>query len=104
MHETLNRGVWRILEDYERTLNEDSLFNVNVEIVINFSNTSNKVDGGATIPSSFTKIITYSDSGLIRYPKKHTTEAYTFPNNSSVKGKKKEDYFNENLSGQFLHH
>lgn len=103
MHETLNRGVWRVLEDYERTLNRDSLFDVHVEIVVNFSNTSNKVDGGATIPSSFTKIITYSDSGF-HYPKKHTTEAYTFPNNSSVKGKKKEDFFDSNLSGQFVNH
>ena len=79
MHETLNSGVWRSLEEYE-----SSLFgNVEVTIILSFSDPNNKVVGGATIPSHFTKIIKYGSS----FTDDGIKEVYKFPNDASVKGK-----------------
>tara|TARA_B110000467_G_C18220415_1_gene422677 strand:+ start:313 stop:885 length:573 start_codon:yes stop_codon:yes gene_type:complete len=102
MHKTLKEGLWRILVDYEQSLHSDSLYKVDVEIIANFTNQSKKVNGGATIPNSFTKIITYSSDMFNK--KEIIQEVYTFPNNNSVEGKKKEDFLDKNLSGNFIIH
>ena len=85
MHKDLNQGVWKTLENRERKLSEN--YSVNVEVTLLFSNTSNTVDSGATIPSAFRKKIEYRKKGMIDFknPSKITTEIYEFPNNDSVK-------------------
>jgi len=67
-HEKLNRGVWKLLEQYERDLSKQG--SVRVEVKINFSKNSKVLPTGATIPDSFTKIITT----------KNTCEKYLFKN------------------------
>ena len=76
-HEGLNRGVWKELEGFERDL--ANFFEVKVRVEVKFSD--KKVPGGATIPSQFTKIISFGG-------KQHT---FIFPN-ESTKGKKWGDY------------
>ena len=85
MHKDLNQGVWKTLENRERKLSEN--YSVNVEVTLLFSNTSNTVDAGATIPSAFRKKIEYRKKGMMDFknPSKITTEIYEFPNNDSVK-------------------
>jgi len=85
MHKDLNQGVWKTLENRERKLSED--YSVKVTVTLLFSGKSNTVDAGATIPSSFKKIIEYREKGLIDFndPSKITREVYEFPNNDSVK-------------------
>jgi hypothetical protein len=85
MHKDLNQGVWYALENRERKLKEK--YNVKVQVILFFADTSNTVDGGATIPSSFRKIIEYRKKGLLDLSKKYkiTREVYEFPNNDSVK-------------------
>ena len=69
------------LEERERNFDQD----VSVTISLSFEK-SQRVLGGATIPSGFTKILSYySDEKFIE-------EIYSFPNNSSVLGKKLSDY------------
>ena len=58
-HEKLNRGVWRLLEVHERDLAKSNT--VSVEIRINYSKNSTILSTGATVPDSFTKIITYGN-------------------------------------------
>lgn len=53
-HETLNRGVWKSLEAYERKLSND--FNVRVEIELDFS-TFEKLPSGACVSRGFRKKI-----------------------------------------------
>ena len=67
-HERLNRGVWRILESYERDLAATTT--VSVEIRMVYSTTSLKLATGATVPDGFYKIITFNNK----------TEKYYFPN------------------------
>ena len=100
MHETLNSGVWRVLEDYERSLYQEQ--NVRVKIILSFSDDSNITQGGATIPTHFTKIIEYGFSSYITNNEEITREVYTFPNDSSVKGKKIEEFKIAHLSGKFI--
>ena len=76
MHSSLNRGVWSTLEKRERDLEKD----VSVTISLSFDK-SERVLGGATIPSGFTKILSYYSEG------EQIEEIYSFPNNSSVVGK-----------------
>ena len=85
MHKDLNQGVWYALENRERKLKEK--YNVKVQVELFFADTSNTVDGGATIPSSFRKTIEYRKKGLLDLSKKYkiTREVYEFPNNDSVK-------------------
>ena len=101
MHETLNSGVWRVLEDYERKLNEDN--NVRVKIIVSFSPESTIVLGGATVPSSFTKIIEYDFDHFYIFGRAQdiTREVYIFPNDASVKGKKIEEFKVKELCGKF---
>lgn len=83
MHETLNSGVWRVLEEYVRDLNKT----VNVNVLVSFSDDSKQVKGGATIPSGFTKVLKYKNKEGER-----VIEIYSFPNDTTVKGKKIEDF------------
>ena len=85
MHKDLNQGVWYALENKERKLSEK--YNVKVQVILFFADTSNTVDTGATIPSSFKKIIEYRKKGLLDLSEKYkiTREVYEFPNNDSVK-------------------
>ena len=69
-HERLNRGVWRLLEAYERDLAATTT--VNVEIRMVYNTTSIKLSTGATVPSGFYKIIKYNNR----------VEKYYFPNQS----------------------
>ena len=69
-HERLNRGVWRLLESYERDLAVTTT--VNVEIRMVYNNNSIKLPTGATVPSGFYKIIKYNNR----------VEKYYFPNTS----------------------
>jgi endonuclease G len=67
-HERLNRGVWRILESYERDL--AAVNTVSVEIRMVYSTTSLKLATGATVPDGFYKTIKFGNK----------TEKYYFPN------------------------
>ena len=67
-HERLNRGVWRLLESYERELAKTNT--VNVEIRMVYSKTSLKLPTGATVPDGFYKIIKFGNQ----------VEKYYFPN------------------------
>jgi endonuclease G len=58
-HEKLNRGTWRLLESHERELAKTNT--VSVQIRMNYSKNSKVLTTGATIPDSFTKIITYGN-------------------------------------------
>ena len=100
MHETLNGGVWRLLEDYERDLNKEQ--NVRVKIILSFSDDSKLTDGGATVPTHFTKIIEYGVDMFMIGSEEVTREVYTFPNDASVKGKKIEEFKINSLSGKFI--
>lgn len=52
----LNRGTWRLLEEYERNLSKQG--NVHVKIVVEFKGNCIKLPTGATVPSGFYKYIT----------------------------------------------
>lgn len=79
-HQGLNRGVWKELEGFERDL--ANFYEVKVRVEVYFSN--QKVPGGATIPSSFKKIITFGGKQYI----------FSFPN-EDTKGTKWIDYLIE---------
>jgi len=55
-HQSLNRGPWKELEEYERNLRQKS-DDINVYIRIDFNPPLKKVSGGATIPTGFYKTI-----------------------------------------------
>ena len=92
MHKDLNQGVWKTLENRERELSEK--YKVMVRVILLFSDKNNTVDAGATIPSSFRKIIEYRKKGLIDLNEKYevTTETYEFPNDGSVKSTDLDSY------------
>jgi endonuclease G len=73
----LNRGVWRILEEYERELAKKETVIVTIYLV--FNEKSVKLPTGATVPSGFYKIITLEKS--------KKTLKYYFPNESPAKPK-----------------
>jgi endonuclease G len=58
-HEKLNRGTWRLLEAHEREIAKTNT--VSVQIRMNYSKNSKVLSTGATVPDSFTKIITYGN-------------------------------------------
>jgi endonuclease G len=68
----LNRGAWRLLEAYERELSKN--FEVSVEINCEFLPSSIKLPTGATIPTSYTKTIKYSNK----------KEVYKFKNEKPI--------------------
>mgnify|MGYP001600744503 CR=1 FL=1 len=72
-HQDLNRGLWRLLEAYERDLaNEGEVF---VTIKVHYEN-AEVLPTGATVPSGFTKKIFYNGELL---------ECYYFPNSKPDK-------------------
>jgi len=71
-HESLNRGVWNKLEEFERNL--ANFYEVRVEIQINFVENPPKVSGGASIPESFQKIIRWEDREIrFLFPNQNTS-------------------------------
>ena len=71
-HESLNRGVWNKLEEFERNL--ANFYEVNVEIRVNFVENPPKVPGGASIPESFQKIIRWGDKEIsFLFPNQNTS-------------------------------
>ncbi len=73
-HQSLNRGPWRELEEFERNLAK-IYDNVKVEIECHFSVYSEKLLSGATVPDGFTKTIIWDGR----------EECFYFPN-EDVKG------------------
>ena len=55
-HKSLNRGVWKELEEYERQLRHKA-DDIEIFIRVDFNPPLKKVSGGATIPSGFYKTI-----------------------------------------------
>ncbi len=71
-HESLNRGVWNKLEEFERNL--ANFYEVHVEIQVNFVENPPKVSGGASIPESFLKIIRWEDREIrFLFPNQNTS-------------------------------
>ena len=64
-HEKLNRGVWRLLEAYERDLSKN--YSVYIEIRMVYSPKSKKLSTGATVPDAFIKTIRYNNITEIYY-------------------------------------
>jgi DNA/RNA endonuclease G (NUC1) len=75
-HEDLNRGSWKYLEAKERQL-ASQYGSVTVQIRVHFDN-SQRVSGGAMIPSGFTKTIKLVDNNQL------VELVYYFPNNGFV--------------------
>jgi endonuclease G len=73
----LNRGVWRILEEYERELAKKE--KVSVAIYLVFDQKSQKLPTGATVPTGFYKYIYLETS--------KKTIKYYFPNEAPAKAK-----------------
>lgn len=73
----LNRGVWRILEEYERELAKKEKVSVTIHLI--FDKNSTKLPSGATVPSGFYKYIYLETS--------KKTIKYYFPNESPTKPK-----------------
>lgn len=55
-HKSLNRGVWKELEEYERQLRQKA-DDIEIYIRVDFNSPLKKASGGATIPSGFYKTI-----------------------------------------------
>ena len=66
----LNRGIWRMLEEHERTLAAKENVVVTIEVV--FSKSSKKLSSGATVPDGYYK--------TIYLEKSKKTIKYYFPN------------------------
>ena len=82
-HEGLNRGPWKELERFERDLAK-IYPEVNVVIFVHFDENPQRVPGGAAIPTSFTKEITFGER----------TIKFLFPN-QDVAG---QDWFNFSIA------
>ena len=95
MHQSLNKGVWFALENREREISKEALLKVN--IILSFTPIIKVSDGGATIPTYFTKILEYRkfDENENEVTKR---EVYCFPNNATVKGNKINNYIIKDLS------
>tara|TARA_B100001175_G_scaffold82394_1_gene69001 strand:- start:1332 stop:2162 length:831 start_codon:yes stop_codon:yes gene_type:complete len=94
MHRTLNRGLWLSLEKREREISKSAV--LKVKILLSFGK-NNVVDGGASIPDFFTKILEYrkfdkNDEEI------YVREVYTFPNDESVRGLSIDNYKVKSLS------
>ena len=76
-HQSLNRGPWKELEEYERSLAK-STNDLQVYIVVEFSKNPSKVLGGASIPIGFYKTISSNKLGL--------KECFYFKNSDPGKG------------------
>tara|TARA_B100001769_G_scaffold3250_1_gene2340 strand:- start:1109 stop:1954 length:846 start_codon:yes stop_codon:yes gene_type:complete len=88
MHRSLNRGLWKALENKERGISKSAV--LKVKILVSFGK-NNVVDGGASVPDFFTKILDYRKFDE-NNKEISVREVYTFPNDASVKGKDIENY------------
>jgi hypothetical protein len=88
MHRSLNRGLWKALENKERGVSKSAV--LKVKILVSFGK-NNVVDGGASAPDFFTKILDYRKFDE-NNKEISVREVYTFPNDASVKGKDIENY------------
>jgi endonuclease G len=71
-HQSLNRGVWNRLEQFERSL--ANFYQVDVIIEVKFPEKLKRVPGGAAIPKEFIKIIKFGDKELkFIFPNKNTS-------------------------------
>ena len=96
MHKTLNNGVWKTLEKYEYNLaNNNPKSKVKISITLIFNDINNKVDGGATIPSFFLKVINVENQLETKQ------YVYMLPNDKSVKGKEINYFKVDGLSENF---
>ena len=95
MHQSLNKGVWFALENREREISKEALLKVN--IILSFTPIIKVSDGGATIPTYFTKILEYR-----KFDENENEvtcrEVYCFPNTSIKKEKNIDDYLIKELS------
>ena len=94
MHRSLNRGLWKALENKERGISKSAV--LKVKILVSFGK-NNLVDGGASVPDFFTKILDYRKFDE-NNKEIYVREVYTFPNDASVKGKNIENYKVKSLS------
>lgn len=71
-HQSLNRGVWNRLEQFERNL--ANFYQVDVTIEVKFYKELKRVPAGAAIPKEFVKIIKFGDKELkFVFPNKDTS-------------------------------
>lgn len=70
-HESLNRGVWNKLEEFERNL--ANFYEVKVRIDVIFSENPERLPSGAAIPTHFKKTIMFDDRA----------EVFLFPNQNT---------------------
>lgn len=70
-HESLNRGVWNRLEQFERNL--ANFFDVNVTIDVLFDSTEQRLPTGAVIPTGFRKTLTFNNTSYVfEFPNEDT--------------------------------
>lgn len=62
-HESLNRGVWNRLEQFERYL--ANFFDVNVTIDVLFDGTEQRLPTGAVVPTGFRKTLIFNDKEYV---------------------------------------
>lgn len=76
-HQSLNRGVWARLEQFEKNL--ATFYEVNVEIKVIFKGKLNRLTTGATVPTGFEKTIKFNGRIVIFYfPNEDTTGRYWY--------------------------
>jgi len=74
-YDSLNRGVWNHLEEFERNL--ANFFEVRVRVDILFEGELEKLSSGATVPSGFRKTITFGDREIVfEFPNEDTSGTY----------------------------
>jgi hypothetical protein len=95
MHQSLNKGLWLVLENKERKISKEAL--LNVKVILSYTPKIKVSDGGATIPTYFTKILEYRK---FDENEKEVTcrEVYCFPNTLIKKEKNINDYLIKELS------
>lgn len=62
-HQSLNRGVWRLLEEFER--NASNFYTVRVYIEVLFEGKLTRLDTGAVVPSGFRKTLSVGDKTIV---------------------------------------
>ena len=75
-HQDLNRGVWRLLEARERELAKKT--DVEIHIVVDFTNGTKKLPSGATVPGGYRKEIKYSGKTEVYYFKNEKPASNSF--------------------------
>lgn len=74
-YDSLNRGVWNHLEEFERNL--ANFFEVRVRVDVLFDDEPQRVEGGAAIPRAFRKRIQFGDKEInFEFPNEDTSGTY----------------------------